>query len=90
VIPVLITGSLDSPHVAPDMQSVANMKMQNMLPSLANPSQLTHGGVQGVLGALTGQQQQQGNQKNTNQQQNQPQNQLNNALNSILGGKKPK
>ena len=90
VIPVLITGSLDSPHVAPDMQAVADMKMKNMLPSLANPSQLTHGGVSGVIGALTGQQQQTGNQKNTNQQQNQPQNQLNNALNSILGGKKPK
>ncbi len=90
VIPVLITGSLDSPHVAPDMEAVANMKMQNMLPSLANPSQLTHGGVSGVIGALTGQQQQQSGQKqNTNQQQ--PQNQLNNALNSILGGnKKPK
>ena len=29
------------------------MKMQNMLPSLANPSQLTHGGVSGVIGALT-------------------------------------
>jgi len=90
VIPVLITGSLDSPHVAPDMQSVANMKMQNMLPSLANPSQLTHGGVSGVIGALTGQQQQQPGQKqNTNQQQQQ--NPLGNALGSILGGnKKPK
>ncbi len=90
VIPVLITGSLDSPHVAPDMESVANMKMQNMLPSLANPSQLTHGGVSGVIGALTGQQQQQGNQKqNTNQQQQQ--NPLGDALGSILGGnKKPK
>ena len=90
VIPVLIRGSLDSPHVAPDMQSVANMKMQNMLPSLANPSQLTHGGVSGVIGALTGQQQQQsGPKQNTNQQQQQ--NPLGNALGSILGGgKKPK
>jgi AsmA protein len=90
VIPVLITGSLDSPHVAPDMESVASMKMQNMLPSLANPSQLTHGGVSGVIGALTGQQQQQPGQKqNTNQQQQQ--NPLGNALGSILGGnKKPK
>ena len=87
VIPVLITGSLESPHVAPDMQAVADMKMKNMLPSLANPSQLTHGGVQGVLGALTGQQQS-GQKQNTNQQQP---NALGNALGSILGGnKKPK
>ncbi len=88
VIPVLISGSLDAPHVAPDMQAVAEMKMKNMVPSLANPGQLTHGGVQGVLGAIAGQQQPAGNQKqNSNQQQQNP---LGNALGSILGGNKPK
>ncbi|HLH06862.1 MAG TPA: AsmA family protein [Terriglobales bacterium] len=89
VLPVLITGSLDSPHVAPDLEAVAKMKMQNMLPSLANPGQLTHGGVQGILGALTGQKSPQ--QQNANQQQQQqPQQNLGGLLNSVLGGKKKK
>ena len=87
VVPVLISGTLDNPQVAPDMQAVANMKMQNLLPSLANPNQLTSGGVQGILGALGGQQPGQ-KQTGTQKQQQQQQNPLGDALGSIFGGKK--
>jgi uncharacterized protein involved in outer membrane biogenesis len=62
VIPVLVTGTLNSPHFAPDLQKIAQMKLQNLLPTAANPG----GAVSGILGAVLGgknpqgQQQQQG------------------------------
>ncbi|MFB3918215.1 MAG: AsmA family protein [Terriglobales bacterium] len=81
VIPVIVTGTFDHPRFAPDVQKIAAMKMQNLLPSMNNPGQLTTGilgsvlkggrgqvpgGLGGVLGAITGQQQQQ---KQQDQQQ---------------------
>ncbi len=79
VLPVLVTGTLQSPKIAPDTQAIAQMKLQNLVPSLANPGALTSifgkGGNQqgqqnplgGILGAL------QGKKSNTAQQPNQPQ-----------------
>jgi uncharacterized protein involved in outer membrane biogenesis len=82
VIPVIVTGTFQHPQVAPDVEQVAQMKLQNLLPTSKNPGALTSGivgaitgqgqqgkgGIGGILGALSGQQQQQQNQQN--QQQN--------------------
>jgi hypothetical protein len=82
VIPVVITGTFDKPQVAPDMQKVAQMKLQNLLPTTGNPGSLSAGilgglkggntgaaagGLGGLVGTITGQQQQQ-----PAQQQGQP------------------
>ncbi|PWT75174.1 MAG: hypothetical protein C5B46_02960 [Proteobacteria bacterium] len=110
VMPVLITGTFDHPMFAPDVQQVAQMKLQNLLPSFNNPGNLSsgilgavlggknqnqgQGGLNGVLGALSGQNQKQGQQnQNQNQaqdQQQQDQNPLDGLLNGVLQGKKKK
>lgn len=75
VLPVLVTGTLQSPKIAPDLQAVAQMKMKNLMPTLNNPGAL--GGI--VSGIMGGKNQQQGS---ANQQ---------NPLGGImgaLGGKK--
>ena len=85
VLPVLVTGTLQSPHVAPDTQAIAQMKLKNLVPSLQNPGLLgsifgKQGGTQGstdqnqnplgqVLGALKGQQPTQAQPQNNNQPQ---------------------
>ena len=71
VIPVLVTGTFDNPRIAPDVQKIAQMKLQNLLPTVNNPGILGSilggqgnkgaqppGGLGGILGAITGQQQQ--------------------------------
>jgi hypothetical protein len=50
VIPVLVTGTFSHPNFAPDVQKIAQMRMQNLLPTSGNPGQLTSG----ILGALMG------------------------------------
>ena len=37
VIPILLTGTFSSPRVAPDVQKIAQMKLQNLLPTAGNP-----------------------------------------------------
>ena len=68
VIPVLITGTFQHPIVAPDVQKLAQMKLQRVLPTTANPALgqavgALLGGKAGqkpnvgnILGAITGQQ----------------------------------
>jgi AsmA protein len=51
VLPVLITGSMKNPSFAPDLQTIAQMKLQNLLPSFSNPGQLTNGVLGSVLGS---------------------------------------
>lgn len=46
VMPVLVTGTFDNPQFAPDLQKIAQMKLNNLLPSLSNP------GAGGVVGAI--------------------------------------
>ena len=74
VIPILLTGTFNSPRVAPDLQKIAQMRLQNLLPTAGNPgslispilgaiggkggSQQPQGGIGGILGAISGQQQQ--------------------------------
>lgn len=88
VIPAVVTGTFQSPHFAPDMQQVAQMKLKGLVPNFNNPQ----GAVQGLLGGLLGQ-------KGANpaqppqgqaQPQQQPQNQLQDQVNQVIGlfGKK--
>ncbi len=50
VVPVIVTGTFQQPHFAPDIEKVAQMKMQNLVPSLNNPGDLTTGILGSVLG----------------------------------------
>ena len=59
VIPVIVTGSVNKPIIAPDVQKLAQMKLNNLLPTSGNPGALTSG-LAGLLGGKGGQQQQQG------------------------------
>src|SRR6185437_12396288 len=71
VIPVLVTGTFQHPIVAPDVQKLAQMKLQRMLPTTANPALgqavgTLLGGKNGqkpnvgnILGAIAGQAQRQ-------------------------------
>jgi hypothetical protein len=63
-MPVIITGTFQHPHVAPDVQQIAQMKLKNMLPNAKNPAELTTG----ILGAVLGNKNQNGNAGGANQQ----------------------
>ena len=76
VLPVIVTGNMAHPVFAPDVQAIAKMKLNHLLPTSTDPSKLLGGGLQSILGAAG----QQPNQKNNKQQQN--------PLNSILDGLK--
>lgn len=84
VIPVLVTGTFQNPKFAPDLQSVAQMKLKGLLPSSSNPA----GAVSGILGGLLGQKA--GNQAQSPQQQqkNNPANAVQQILGGFLGGQK--
>src|SRR4029077_15354802 len=57
VVPVIVTGTFQHPQVVPDVQQIAQMKLQNLLPTSKNPGQLTNG----ILGAILGNKNQNGN-----------------------------
>lgn len=86
VIPVLVTGSMDHPLVAPDLDQIAKMKLNNLLPTAGGLLNGKGGGVGGLVGGLLGQQTHQQAGKPSQQQQQNP---LGGVLNGILGGKKP-
>lgn len=50
VMPVLITGSFSSPKVSPDFKRLAQMKLDNLLPSAGSPGALTTSILGGLLG----------------------------------------
>lgn len=56
VVPVIIRGTFQHPQVEPDLQQIAQMKLQNLLPNSKNPGQLTNG----ILGAVFGNKNQSG------------------------------
>jgi uncharacterized protein involved in outer membrane biogenesis len=87
VLPVLITGSMNHPMVAPDVQQIAKMKLNNLLPT-AGGLLNGKGGNLGALGGLLGGGQQQQPAKPGQPQKQQPANPLGDALNSIMGGQK--
>ena len=74
VMPVIVTGTFQHPQVAPDLQQIAQMKLQNILPNTKNLGGALgqilggkpqngaapgQGGLGGILGTIGGQQQQQ-------------------------------
>ncbi len=87
VLPVIITGNMSHPIVSPDVQEIAKMKVNNLLPS-AGGLLNGKGGSLGALGGLLGGQQAQPAGKQPANQQQQQANPLGNALNQIMGGKK--
>ena len=84
VLPILITGNMNHPVVAPDIEQLAQMKLKNLLNGKGGND------LGSVVGGLLGGQQQHGQQGQPAQQQNQQANPLNDALNQLLGGKKKK
>jgi AsmA protein len=105
VVPVIVTGTFQHPVVAPDVQQIAQMKMQNLVPTSKSLGALfgnkggattgQQGGVQGIMDAVTGKQQQQtqpsgpGTSKQPPQQPQPKQNPMEDVLNQVMGGKKP-
>jgi uncharacterized protein involved in outer membrane biogenesis len=88
VLPVLITGNMNQPIVAPDIEQLAQMKLKNLLPTAGGLLNGKGGNDLGSLvGGLLGGQQQQGQ---AAQQQNQQANPLDDALDQLLGRKKKK
>ncbi len=78
VIPVLVTGTLREPHFAPDIQKIAKMKLENLLPNSSDPSKLTSD----VLGEiLRGKPDEQSPSRK-------PEDTLRNILGGVLGKKK--
>ena len=92
VLPILVTGTTSHPIVAPDIEKLAQMKLQNLLPTAGGLLNGKGGNdLGGLVGGLLGGQQQHGQQAGQPaQQQNQQANPLNDALNQLLGGKKKK
>ncbi len=83
VIPVIVSGTMQSPRFAPDVQKIAQMKLQKLLPTANNPGNPASGILGGILGAIGGQpgqrqtqpdrqQQPPSNQADQPQQQQQP------------------
>jgi uncharacterized protein involved in outer membrane biogenesis len=79
VLPVIVTGTFQHPQVAPDVQQIAKMKLDNLLPTSKNPGQLTTG----ILGAILGNKNQNGNAGGSNQQKGG----IGGILDAIGGGK---
>jgi len=82
VVPVLVTGTFQHPMFAPDLQRVAQMKLQNLVPNINDPAALTNsifgqilrgkptpGGIGDILGPLGGNQQPQQPPQQPNQMQ---------------------
>ncbi len=92
VLPVIVTGSMNHPVVAPDLAKLAQMKLNNILPSVEGILGGKNGGVGGIVGGLMGgghneQQPAAPAGQHQNQQQN-LNNTINNALGGLLGGSK--
>ncbi len=88
VLPVLITGSMDHPMVAPDVQQIAKMKLNNLLPTAGGLLNGKGGNLGSLSGILGGGQQAQPAKAGQPPQKPQQANPLGDALNSILGGQK--
>ncbi len=85
VLPVLITGNMNHPLVAPDVQQIARMKLNNLLPTAGGLLNSKGNGLGALVGGLLGQQQ---GQPAKGQQQKQQKNPMGDALQQLLG-KKP-
>lgn len=50
VLPVLVTGTMAHPVFTPDVQALAKMRLGTLLPTSGDPSKLTSGVLNGILG----------------------------------------
>ena len=73
VMPVIVTGTMDHPTFAPDVQAIAQMKLQNLVPSFGNPGSAASGILGQVLGGKNG------------GTANQPQNGLGGIIGAVTG-----
>jgi AsmA protein len=55
VIPVLVTGTFEHPHFAPDLQQVAQMRLKGLVPNFNNPASAVSGLLGNVLSQRRGQ-----------------------------------
>jgi uncharacterized protein involved in outer membrane biogenesis len=92
VLPVIITGTMSHPIVAPDVQKIAQMKLNNLLPTAGGMLNGKGGNLGGLVGGLLGGQGQQAPAKpgQAAAPAQQQQNPLGDALGQLLGGKKKK
>ena len=88
VLPVIIGGTMSHPTVAPDVQKLAEMKLNNIIPNAAGLLGGGKGGAGGIVGALLGGGQQQGQPAQPGAKPAQPtqQQQLQDALGGLFGG----
>jgi AsmA protein len=88
VLPIMIGGNMGRPIVTPDVQTMAKMKLDNIIPSVGGL--LGGKGTGGILGSLLGgSQTQQPTQQAAKPAPNQQQ-QVQDLLGGLLGGKKQK
>ena len=91
VLPVIVSGTMSHPIVAPDLAKIAQMKLNNIIPNAAGLLGGKGGNAGGILGTLLGgQSQPQGQQTGKPAQQPTQQQQLQDALGGLLGGTKKK
>lgn len=91
VLPVLVTGNMNHPMVAPDVEQLAKMKLKNLLPTAGGLLNGKGGNdLGGLVSGLMGGQQQGQQAEQPAQQQNQQANPLGDTLDQLLGGKKKK
>jgi uncharacterized protein involved in outer membrane biogenesis len=91
VLPVIVTGTTSHPVVAPDVQKIAQMKLNNLLPTAGGLLNGKGGNdLGGVVGSLLGGKQATPAQPGKPAQAQQPNNSINDALGQILGGSKKK
>ena len=83
VIPVVVTGTFQQPQFAPDLQEVASMKLQKLLPGVENPAGLGNTIFGQILRNKPGQPP-----NGQQQQEQQPSNPVNDLLNILQKGKK--
>lgn len=67
VMPVLITGTFTNPKVSPDLKRLAQMKLDNLLPSMGSPGSLTTSILGGLLGGKKNEDMPQSDQPNAGQ-----------------------
>jgi len=92
VLPVIVGGTMSHPSVTPDVQKIAQMKLNNIVPSAAGLLGGKGGGAGGILGGLLGggQPQPQGQPAGKQPAPQNQQQQLQDALGGLLGGSKKK
>jgi uncharacterized protein involved in outer membrane biogenesis len=91
VLPAIVTGNMNHPVVAPDLEQIAKMKLNNLLPTAGGLLNGKGGNDLGsVVGGLLGGQKQGQQTGQQAQQQNQQANPLGDALNQLVGEKKKK